>query len=42
MRVRYFTAETQPYFTELRLVTSSTIADVVPLDQNNRILAHQG
>ena len=38
-----FTAETQPNFTELLdLVALGTIADVVPLDQNNRILAHQG
>ena len=36
-------AETQPNFTELLdLVALGTIADVVPLDQNNRILAHQG
>ena len=38
-----FTAETQPNFTELLdLVALGTIADVVPLDQNNRILAYQG
>lgn len=38
-----FTPETQPNFTELLdLVALGTIADVVPLDQNNRILAHQG
>ncbi|OOF59004.1 single-stranded-DNA-specific exonuclease RecJ [Rodentibacter myodis] len=38
-----FSAETQPNFTELLdLVALGTIADVVPLDQNNRILAHQG
>lgn len=41
--VGIFTAETQPNFTELLdLVALGTIADVVPLDQNNRILAHQG
>lgn len=38
-----FNAETQPNFTELLdLVALGTIADVVPLDQNNRILAYQG
>ncbi|HHF4805795.1 TPA: single-stranded-DNA-specific exonuclease RecJ [Haemophilus influenzae] len=38
-----FTAETQPHFTDLLdLVALGTIADVVPLDQNNRILAYQG
>lgn len=38
-----FSAETQPNFTELLdLVALGTIADVVPLDQNNRILAYQG
>ncbi|OOF82300.1 single-stranded-DNA-specific exonuclease RecJ [Rodentibacter ratti] len=38
-----FTAENQPNFTELLdLVALGTIADVVPLDQNNRILAYQG
>ncbi len=38
-----FTEKTQPNFTELLdLVALGTIADVVPLDQNNRILAHQG
>ncbi|WP_136429697.1 single-stranded-DNA-specific exonuclease RecJ [Haemophilus influenzae] len=38
-----FTAETQPNFTDLLdLVALGTIADVVPLDQNNRILAYQG
>ena len=38
-----FSAETQPNFTELLdLVALGTVADVVPLDQNNRILIHQG
>ncbi|MGQ0285892.1 single-stranded-DNA-specific exonuclease RecJ [Pasteurellaceae bacterium 22721_9_1] len=38
-----FTPENQPNFTQLLdLVALGTIADVVPLDQNNRILAHQG
>ncbi|OOF51755.1 single-stranded-DNA-specific exonuclease RecJ [Rodentibacter genomosp. 1] len=38
-----FNAETQPNFTELLdLVALGTIADVVALDQNNRILVHQG
>lgn len=38
-----FTAQTQPNFTALLdLVALGTIADVVPLDQNNRILVHQG
>lgn len=38
-----FTVETQPNFTDLLdLVALGTIADVVPLDQNNRILAYQG
>ncbi|VEI57328.1 single-stranded-DNA-specific exonuclease RecJ [Pasteurella multocida] len=38
-----FTKQTQPNFTELLdLVALGTIADVVPLDQNNRILAYQG
>lgn len=38
-----FTAETQPNFTDLLdLVALGTIADIVPLDQNNRILAYQG
>ncbi|EIJ69510.1 single-stranded-DNA-specific exonuclease RecJ [Pasteurella bettyae] len=38
-----FDAKTQPNFTELLdLVALGTIADVVPLDQNNRILAYQG
>lgn len=38
-----FTAETQPNFTNLLdLVALGTVADVVPLDQNNRILAYQG
>lgn len=39
----FFTAETQPNFTDLLdLVALGTVADVVPLDQNNRILAYQG
>lgn len=38
-----FTVETQPNFTDLLdLVALGTVADVVPLDQNNRILAYQG
>ncbi|UXN34033.1 single-stranded-DNA-specific exonuclease RecJ [Avibacterium paragallinarum] len=38
-----FDVKTQPNFTELLdLVALGTIADVVPLDQNNRILAYQG
>ncbi|OOS00963.1 single-stranded-DNA-specific exonuclease RecJ [Canicola haemoglobinophilus] len=38
-----FTAQTQPNFTDLLdLVALGTISDVVPLDQNNRILAYQG
>ena len=38
-----FTSETQPNFTDLLdLVALGTVADVVPLDQNNRILAYQG
>lgn len=38
-----FTTQSQPNFTELLdLVALGTIADVVPLDQNNRILAYQG
>ncbi|WP_293731460.1 single-stranded-DNA-specific exonuclease RecJ [uncultured Actinobacillus sp.] len=38
-----FDEKTQPNFSELLdLVALGTIADVVPLDQNNRILAHQG
>ncbi|MFZ7240822.1 single-stranded-DNA-specific exonuclease RecJ [Avibacterium avium] len=38
-----FDSKTQPNFTELLdLVALGTIADVVPLDQNNRILAYQG
>ena len=38
-----FNAATQPNLAELLdLVALGTIADVVPLDQNNRILAHQG
>ncbi|WP_040976570.1 single-stranded-DNA-specific exonuclease RecJ [Necropsobacter massiliensis] len=39
----FFSAQSQPNFTELLdLVALGTIADVVPLDQNNRILAYQG
>ncbi|WP_035687268.1 single-stranded-DNA-specific exonuclease RecJ [Avibacterium paragallinarum] len=38
-----FDVKTQPNFTDLLdLVALGTIADVVPLDQNNRILAYQG
>lgn len=38
-----FTTQNQPNFSELLdLVALGTIADVVPLDQNNRILAYQG
>ncbi len=38
-----FSPQSQPNFTELLdLVALGTIADVVPLDQNNRILAYQG
>ncbi len=38
-----FDGKTQPNFTELLdIVALGTIADVVPLDQNNRILAYQG
>lgn len=38
-----FDVQNQPNFTELLdLVALGTIADVVPLDQNNRILAYQG
>lgn len=38
-----FNTKTQPNFTQLLdLVALGTIADVVALDQNNRILAHQG
>lgn len=38
-----FDAVSQPNFTELLdLVALGTIADVVPLDQNNRILVYQG
>ncbi|URL02655.1 single-stranded-DNA-specific exonuclease RecJ [Avibacterium sp. 20-126] len=38
-----FDNKSQPNFTELLdLVALGTIADVVPLDQNNRILAYQG
>lgn len=39
----FFTQQTQPNFVDLLdLVALGTIADVVPLDQNNRILAYQG
>ncbi|MFZ7174762.1 single-stranded-DNA-specific exonuclease RecJ [[Pasteurella] aerogenes] len=39
----FFTQQTQPNFADLLdLVALGTIADVVPLDQNNRILAYQG
>lgn len=38
-----FDAQNQPNFTELLdLVALGTVADVVPFDQNNRILVHQG
>ncbi|OOF39791.1 single-stranded-DNA-specific exonuclease RecJ [Rodentibacter rarus] len=38
-----FNEKTQPNFSELLdLVALGTVADVVPLDQNNRILVHQG
>lgn len=38
-----FDAKTQPNFSDLLdLVALGTVADVVPLDQNNRILVHQG
>lgn len=38
-----FDAASQPNFTDLLdLVALGTVADVVPLDQNNRILVHQG
>ncbi|MDU8923734.1 single-stranded-DNA-specific exonuclease RecJ [Pasteurellaceae bacterium LIM206] len=38
-----FAAQPEPNFTELLdLVALGTIADMVPLDQNNRILAYQG
>lgn len=38
-----FDAKNQPNFTELLdLVALGTVSDVVPLDQNNRILVHQG
>ncbi|MDG2960081.1 single-stranded-DNA-specific exonuclease RecJ [Bisgaard Taxon 10/6] len=38
-----FDSKTQPNFTELLdIVALGTIADVVPLDQNNRILSYQG
>ncbi|MFD1805447.1 single-stranded-DNA-specific exonuclease RecJ [Pasteurella oralis] len=38
-----FDQKTQPNFSDLLdLVALGTIADVVPLDQNNRILAYQG
>ncbi|TCJ98432.1 exonuclease RecJ [Volucribacter psittacicida] len=39
----FFSPQSQPNFVELLdLVALGTIADVVPLDQNNRILAYQG
>ena len=38
-----FDAKNQPNFTELLdLVALGTVSDVVPLDQNNRILVYQG
>ncbi|TDQ57025.1 exonuclease RecJ [Mesocricetibacter intestinalis] len=38
-----FDQKTQPNFTDLLdFVALGTVADVVPLDQNNRILVHQG
>ena len=38
-----FDAQNQPNFTELLdLVALGTVSDVVPLDQNNRILVYQG
>ncbi|WHP46657.1 single-stranded-DNA-specific exonuclease RecJ [Mannheimia bovis] len=44
MRERqYFQNKVEPNFAELLdLVALGTVADVVPLDQNNRILVHQG
>ncbi|MDD0822917.1 single-stranded-DNA-specific exonuclease RecJ [Mannheimia sp. AT1] len=39
----YFNNKVEPNFAELLdLVALGTVADVVPLDQNNRILVHQG
>lgn len=39
----YFKTRSEPNFAELLdLVALGTVADVVPLDQNNRILVHQG
>ena len=41
--VSLFDAKNQPNFTELLdLVALGTVSDVVPLDQNNRILVYQG
>ncbi len=41
--VGLFDAKNQPNFTELLdLVALGTVSDVVPLDQNNRILVYQG
>ena len=41
--VGLFNAKNQPNFTELLdLVALGTVSDVVPLDQNNRILVYQG
>lgn len=41
--VGLFDAQNQPNFTELLdLVALGTVSDVVPLDQNNRILVYQG
>ncbi|QNS14779.1 single-stranded-DNA-specific exonuclease RecJ [Mannheimia bovis] len=40
---QYFQNKIEPNFAELLdLVALGTVADVVPLDQNNRILVHQG
>ncbi|MFA9489115.1 MULTISPECIES: single-stranded-DNA-specific exonuclease RecJ [unclassified Mannheimia] len=40
---QYFQNKAEPNFAELLdLVALGTVADVVPLDQNNRILVHQG
>lgn len=42
-KVGLFDAKNQPNFTELLdLVALGTVSDVVPLDQNNRILVYQG